>query len=200
MCGRYRLVITTDQLTMRFKVDEVAANVDPNAEIFPSEPIPTISDHEGVRRLDTMKWGFVPRVALFQPAFRQRRCLIPADGFFEWKTIPGQKKQRVCFSLANEDIFGFAGIWEPWTTPSGETVPTVAILTCTPNSLVSEVHSRMPAILHPGDEDEWLNGNPNSASLAALLRPYPADLMHARPIDEPARDTPPKANETLSLF
>ncbi len=150
-----------------------------------------------------MKWGLVPHwaqnpsvasgtinarseSAATKPAFRDplkyRRCLIPADGFYEWKRN-GTSKQPYCFEVNNGELFAFAGLWDGWKDGSGNWLRTCTILTTTPNSVTSAVHDRMPVILASDDYDVWLDpGMTNVQVVSELLKPYDARLMRAYPV------------------
>lgn len=118
----------------------------------------------------------------FREAFKRRRCLIPADGFYEWQRRDG-KKQPFYFRLRDERPFGFAGLWEKWRSPAGEVIESCAILTTEANELLRPVHHRMPVILHPEDYSLWLDEDARQrALLKELLRPYPAEEMTAYPV------------------
>ena len=108
----------------------------------------------------------------FREAFKSQRCLIPADGFYEWAKN-GKSKQPYCFEVGDGDLFAFAGLWDRWTDPRGEVVESCTILTTTPNALLADIHDRMPAILRPDDYDLWLNPTgQNTESALRLLSPY----------------------------
>ena len=111
-------------------------------------------------------------------------CLVPADGFYEWKKLDAKTKQPYRFAMADESPFAFAGLWERWKEPaSGETVKSFTIITCPPNALCGAIHYRMPVILDPADYPRWLGEAPAEADeLLALLRPFPAELMQAHEI------------------
>ena len=168
------------------------------------------------RRLDLMRWGLVPFWAddpkigsrllnaraesvadkpSFRAAFRSRRCLVPADGFYEWAKGPGNRKQPLRFTLAGGAPFAFAGLWESWEKGEGgaeHPLTTFTIITTEPNELVSRVHNRMPVILQNEDEEAWLSGNPEEAS--RVLKPYPADQMQSYAVstrvNSPANEGP----------
>jgi putative SOS response-associated peptidase YedK len=145
-----------------------------------------------------MKWGLIPNwardrsiagstinarseTAAEKPAFRDpfkyRRCLIPADAFYEWKRN-GTSKQPYCFEVNNGELFAFAGLWERWCDPSGQWVKSCSILTTTPNAVTSAVHDRMPVILEPDSYDLWLDPGMSDVGAATdLLKPYDAHLM-----------------------
>jgi putative SOS response-associated peptidase YedK len=154
------------------------------------------------RELVQLQWGFVPSWSkdptsgqrpinvrsetvtdrpMFRSAFRQRRCLIAADGFYEWKA-QGRGKQPFYFQLSGGGPFGFAGVWETWKRDD-KSLETCALFTTSPNSIVAQVHDRMPVILEPENFAEWLDpSNDDTAGLAKLMRPLPADQMTAQPV------------------
>ena len=122
-----------------------------------------------------------------KPAFRDamslRRCLIPADSFYEWRTIGPKQKQPFNIGMANDSVFAFAGLWERWRDPSGQIQETCTILTTRPNSLVADVHDRMPVILQTEDYDLWLDpGVTKPALVANCLKPFDARLMKKYPV------------------
>jgi putative SOS response-associated peptidase YedK len=150
-----------------------------------------------------MRWGLIPswakdssiaaqminarsETAATKPAFRDpltsRRCLIPADGFYEWKRS-GKTKQPYCFEVNDGELFGFAGLWDRWKDPSGQWVKSCSILTTTPNVVASSVHDRMPVILDRADYGLWLDpGMTNVEAVSDLLKPYAAQIMHCYPV------------------
>jgi len=150
-----------------------------------------------------MRWGLIPswakdasgsaqminarsETAATQPVFRDamksRRCLIPADGFYEWKKN-GKIKQPYCFEVNDGKLFAFAGLWDRWKNPNGEWIRSCLILTTTPNAVTAPVHDRMPVILNPGDYDFWLDPGMNALSiLRDLLNPFAAEAMRSYPV------------------
>jgi len=132
----------------------------------------------------------------FKNAYRRRRCLVLADGFFEWANIAGQKaKQPFYFRMEDGAPFAFAGLWEEWNSPEGSQLKSATIITTEPNALVKQVHARMPAILHPADFQLWLSMEEHPpAALQHLLAPYPAEEMVAFPVsttvNSPFNDLP----------
>jgi len=121
-----------------------------------------------------------------KPAFRDpirfRRCLIPADGFYEWKRT-GTSKQPFCFEVKKGELFAFAGLWDGWKNTEGQWIKTCSILTTTPNAVTSAVHDRMPVILDPDTYDLWLDpGMQNAAVVSELLKPYDARFMRSYPV------------------
>jgi putative SOS response-associated peptidase YedK len=118
----------------------------------------------------------------FRDALKSRRCLIPADGFYEWSRT-GKSKQPYCFEVNNGELFAFAGLWDGWKDASGQWIKTCSILTTTPNAVTSTVHDRMPVILHPDSYDLWLDPGMRDVSAASdLLKPYDARLMRYFPV------------------
>lgn len=199
MCGRYRLSRRKQVIEEYFDAscDEDWA---PRYNIAPTQPVPVVRQHsKQPRKLVTlMRWGLIPswakdasgagminarsETAATKPAFRDplkfRRCLIPADGFYEW-----QRKQPFCFELINADMFAFAGLWDGWRNPGGEWIRSCTILTTTPNAVTSAVHDRMPVILGREHYEVWLDpGMTNQDEIAPLLRPYDARLMRCYPV------------------
>jgi putative SOS response-associated peptidase YedK len=204
MCGRYRLTRAQKYLEEHFDAcGEV--EVLPRYNIAPSQPVVTIRQdaREPVRNLSTMRWGLVPSwakdtsmafktinaraetvsaTASFREPFKAQRCLIPADGFYEWQRN-GKTKQPYCFEVIDGELFAFAGLWDRWRNPQGDVIESCTILTTTPNSLLADVHDRMPVILRPDDYDLWLDPALRDAgSLSAMLRPFDAALMHRYPV------------------
>jgi putative SOS response-associated peptidase YedK len=205
----------------------------PRYNIAPTQPVPVIRQNpeEPVRELSLMRWGLIPswakdpsgsasminvraETASTKPAFRDalkfRRCLIPADGFYEWKR-DGKTKQPYCFEVNEGKLFAFAGIWETWKDPSRRIVETCSILTTTPNAVTSTVHDRMPVILDPDCYDLWLDpGMTDTDAASDMLERYDARLMRCYPVssrvnhvanDDEGCSTPVKLVESQkSLF
>jgi putative SOS response-associated peptidase YedK len=204
MCGRYRLS-RRKQLVEEYFDSTGEDDWSPRYNIAPTQPVPVIRQHpkEPVRRLSLMKWGLIPNwardasiasgtinakseTAATKPAFRDamksRRCLIPADGFYEWSRT-GKAKQPYCFEVAEGELFAFAGLWDGWKDASGQWVKTCSILTTTPNAVTSAIHDRMPVILSPDDYDVWLDpGMTNVQVVSELLKPYDAKAMRCYPV------------------
>jgi putative SOS response-associated peptidase YedK len=137
----------------------------------------------------------------FRQAFRSRRCLVPATGFYEWKRDAGKTPYHV--RMKNGDPFCFAGLWEQWKDPAGEEVRSFTIITTTPNSLMAPIHDRMPVILSRQDEARWLSPLPGP-SLEEMLRPFQAQMMEAYPVtkrvNSPANDIPQILEPDTGLF
>ena len=205
MCGRYKLSRRKQIVEEYFDTASADDDWTPRFNIAPTQPIPVIRRHpkEPVRELSLMRWGLIPswakdpsgaarminarsETAATKPAFRDalkfRRCLIPADGFYEWAKT-AKAKQPYCFEVDDGELFAFAGIWDRWKNPSGVWEETCSILTTTPNAVTSAVHDRMPVILDPHGYDLWLDpGMRNVAEASELLKPYDARLMRCYPV------------------
>lgn len=205
MCGRYRLSRRKQVLAEQFDAIPFDDEWEPRYNIAPTQPVPVIRQHskEPRRVLSLMRWGLIPswskdasgaarminarsETARTLPAFRDalklRRCLIPADAFYEWqRTSTG--KQPFCFEVNDGELFAFAGLWERWRDPSGQWVRSCSILTTNPNSLTATVHDRMPVILKPDVYDLWLDpGMTDAATVTELLRPFGATRMRCYPV------------------
>jgi putative SOS response-associated peptidase YedK len=147
----------------------------------------------GGRKPINAKCETVRDLPIFRDAYRKRRCIVPVDGFFEWKAIKGQRaKQPYAIAMRDGAPFGIAGIWENWKEPaSGEWIRTFAIITTDANELVADIHDRMPVVLAPADYPRWLGEEPDPRD---LMRPFPADLMRMWPIstrvNKPENDDP----------
>jgi putative SOS response-associated peptidase YedK len=160
--------------------------------------------NEGDRVIQLLRWGLVPFWAkdpsigsqminaraetlaekpAFRNALKKRRCLVLADGFYEWKKAPtGKIPMRI--TLASGEPFAFAGLWENWDTPDGDVLRTFTIVTTTPNALLEPIHNRMPVILRPEHEPLWMDNAADPAAWLDVLRPYPAELMTAYPVSK----------------
>jgi len=205
MCGRYRLSKRKQIIEEYFDTSPWEDDWSPRFNIAPTQPVPVIRQHpkEPIRQISTMGWGLVPHwtqdssgaartinarseTAATKPAFRDpmkfRRCLIPADGFYEWKRTR-TSKQPYCFEVQNCELFAFAGLWDGWKNPEGQWVKTCSILTTTPNAVTSAIHDRMPAILDPDNYDLWLDpGIQDVGEISEMLKPHDAHLMRCYPV------------------
>jgi putative SOS response-associated peptidase YedK len=204
MCGRFLLTTPGEALVELLGLGEIV-HLSPRYNIAPTQPIMVAlpGPDFGGRHLRSMRWGLVPhwskeaatRAPMFnargetlaeRPAFRdpwrRRRCLIPADGFYEWKR-DRQRKQPYLIRLRDARPFAFAGLWDRWERPHQEPVESCTIVTTAPNPLIAVIHDRMPVILSPKDYERWLDveaTGPEQA--AALLRPFPEDEMVAQAV------------------
>jgi putative SOS response-associated peptidase YedK len=205
MCGRYRLTAKERYLRDHFGL-EGDVSWEPRWNIAPTQKVPIIRQDrkEPKRSFGLVRWGLVPSWAkdektglkvinamsetasdkpTFRDAMRHRRCLVAADGFYEWKKVGTKEKQPYCFAMIDDSTFAFAGLWERWRNPAGEFVETCTILTTKPNSLVSDVHDRMPVILKPDDYELWLDpGFADVAAIADCLKPFDPRSMKKYPV------------------
>ena len=199
VCGRYVLTVTGRVLARLFDLDEVP-EVEARYNIAPTQPVPVIRSGTTGRRLDTVRWGLIPPWAKdpaignrminaraetvaekpsFRSAFRRQRCLVPANGFYEWRREE-TRKQPYLVRFADGRPFAFAGLWETWRQPDGTALESCVIITTQPNSVVARLHDRMPVILSAENHGEWLDpaqGSPER--LHALLIPHPPEEMEA---------------------
>lgn len=205
MCGRFVSTTPPEAMRQLFRTSNPLPNVPPRYNIAPTQEILVVRRHPttGERSLDLLHWGLIPHWAKDasgaaqminaraetlrdRPAFRgalaQRRCLIPADGFYEWR--PGSKpKQPFLIRLAQGGLFCFAGLWENWLRPDGQWQRSCAIITTDATPALQALHHRMPVILDPADYDLWLGDRPaESAEREALLRPFPGELLSIVPV------------------
>jgi len=202
MCGRYTLRTPVEKLAKEFGLEDSSVDLPPNYNVAPTQGVAAVLAENGHRRLEVLRWGLIPPWAddpqigsrminaraetahekpSFRRAFRERRCLIPADGFYEWKRTNGTK-QPYYIHMKEGRPFAFAGLWESWREEGGPEVRSCAILTTRPNALASEIHDRMPVILPAGSREAWLDPEAEKEELLALLEPYPEDEMEAYPV------------------
>lgn len=198
MCGRFTLGRDPRILEQHFEAP--IPEIGPRFNIAPMQAILTIRRGESGREAAFAKWGLVPSWArdtqiaasclnargdtvaskpAFRSAFRRKRCLIPADGFYEWMTTK-QGKQPFRFHLPHDEPFAFAGLWEEWDRGEGP-LQTACLITTEPNEVVAPVHNRMPVILSPADYDEWLDPDSDPRGLLELLVPFEEGELIATP-------------------
>lgn len=213
MCGRYALV-ETDGMQARFNIDGPIPDLAPRYNVAPTQTLPVVV-RNSPNRIAMMRWGLIPSWAkdasgaarminaraetvaerpAFRSALRSRRCLVPASGFYEWQRA-GTRRTPFYIHLTDTPLFAFAGLYESWRDPNGETVMSYTIITTEPNEVVASFHDRMPVILHREDEDRWLDPAITDVDeVVSLLRPYPAETIAAYPVstavNSPAHDTP----------
>jgi putative SOS response-associated peptidase YedK len=205
MCGRYRLSRRKQLVEEYFDSAPWEDDWNPRYNIAPTQPVPVIRQNpkELVREFSLMRWGLIPSWAkdpsgsasminaraetagtkpAFRDALKSRRCLIPADGFYEWKR-DGKTKQPFCFEVNQGQLFAFAGVWDRWKDPNGNWIKTCSILTTTPNAVTSAVRDRMPVILDPDSYELWLDpGMTKVEAVSDLLRPCDALQMRCFPV------------------
>lgn len=215
MCGRFQLSVKGKQISERFNVEVFDEFYKPNYNCAPSQKLPVITNTEQ-NKLSFFKWGLVPFWAKdpkigyklintraetilekpsFKNAFKKRRCLVPANGFYEWKKDKNKTPYRIF--LKSEAIFSMAGIWENWKDAEGRPLHSFSIITTKSNELMGSIHSRMPVILSPDDEKEWLT-NDDEKSLKALLAPFESAKMQAYTISKKV-NTPKNNTDEIIL-
>lgn len=204
MCGRYSLTTVPEAMRALFGFENLP-NLPPRYNIAPTQDVAVVRfDGEGARQLAMMRWGLIPHWAKdasmaskminaraetvrekpsFREAVKSRRCLLPADGFYEWRTEAG-RKQPFRIGMKGGAAFAFAGLWDRWTVTAtaaglneGDEVDTVTIVTTTANEKLAPIHGRMPVILPPENFDGWLDPANDPPVACALLKPYPPDPM-----------------------
>jgi putative SOS response-associated peptidase YedK len=215
MCGRYVLLTDLSVIVESFDIGRVACEYRPGSNISPGQQVAVVLRRDGQNSLVHFQWGLIPSSATdpsignrmfnaraetlsekpsFRNAFAKRRCLIPADGFYEWKKL-GKLKQPFQFSLKSGEPFGFAGLYESWISPERRPVHTCTIITTEPNDLLRPVHDRMPVILPKDREAYWIDPeNRDQRGLLSILKPYPSDEMSISEVD-PEALRPPSAPE-----
>jgi len=201
MCGRYELHVHPAVLALAFGLPFPPA-IHARYNIAPMQDVPVVrATRSGARELAQVRWGLVPRWAkdpsigsrminaraetvttkpVYRTALRWHRCLIPADGFYEWTMIPGVGKRPLHVAMKDGAPFAFAGLTERWLTPQGAALDTCTIITTPANALLAAVHDRMPAIVAPADYARWLDSDVED--IADILAPYPAEAMHYFPV------------------
>jgi putative SOS response-associated peptidase YedK len=200
MCGRYTISVEEEALLARFKVWENLGQHSPRYNVAPTQRNPVVLVNKENKRIMTpMRWGLIPSWAKeeaignkminarketiaqkpsFKTAFMKRRCLVPADGYYEWKK-PTTPRRRTPFRivLKSGEVFAFAGLWDVWKNEEGEVIPSYTLITTEADDVVRKIHPRMPVILKPDNEDEWIDPTPKDPrTLNELLEPYPSDL------------------------
>ncbi len=215
MCGRYSLVASQEDLEELFLVVvHPGVELRPRYNVAPSQGVPIVRlGTDGKRELVTAHWGLIPPWAesrrtgysminarketlthkrTFGEPFQKRRCLVPATAFYEWQATGAKVKQPHCIRMKEGAPFAFAGIWERWTSPEGEVVDSVSIITTEPNELVAGIHSRMPVILPPESHAMWLSADTKLDTLTSMLQPLPASSMEtyavSTHVNRPAND------------
>jgi putative SOS response-associated peptidase YedK len=220
MCGRFTLTIDPAHLQEAFPWAVIPNDLTPRFNIAPSQPVAVIPN-TGEKIASMFKWGLIPSWSKdpsigerminarseslaekpsFRNAYRRRRCLILADGFYEWKPSRGNKsKQPILIRLIDNIPFAFAGLWEHWTAPDGSEIRSCTIITTQPNSLLESIHNRMPVILHPDSYTYWLSPEDRPAcELNELLIPYPSNEMITYPVSKKVNSPLYDANDLIT--
>jgi putative SOS response-associated peptidase YedK len=203
MCGRFTLTADMNTLQSTFPWMEMSVSLNPRFNIAPTQPISVIINN-GKNQLNQYIWGLIPSWAKdpsignrminaraetltekpsFRTAFIKRRCLILADGFFEWKKETGKSKTPYYFFHHDRKPFAFAGLWDTWHPDPENEVRSCTIITTEPNELISPIHNRMPVILPSLYYTSWLDpAFQNPTQLSSMLKPYPAELISSQPV------------------
>ena len=218
MCGRYSLKADIAQLAMRFEFAADEAIHEPAYNIAPTQQVLTVTN-DGERRASYMRWGLIPFWAKdakigyrminargetvaekpsFRTALRKRRCLILADGFYEWQKLGGKQKRPMRIVLKSGEPFAFAGLWETWKDPEGEMVKSCTIITTAANDYLQPIHDRMPVILPRESESFWLDKDvEDPLALTSVIAPYPDDEMDAFEVSTLVNNTRNKGSEVI---
>ncbi|HRQ23236.1 MAG TPA: SOS response-associated peptidase [Anaerolineales bacterium] len=216
MCGRFTLTVDPSELKEAFEHCTFPSQFVPRFNIAPTQPVLAIPN-DAKNAADFFVWGLIPSWAKdpsvgnklinargetvaekpsFRASFKNKRCLILADGFYEWKATPGTKTKTPYFiHMKDRGVFAFAGLWDEWHSPDGGSLRTCTIITTEPNDLMSALHNRMPVILDAKDYDRWLDPAPQTPeNLLPLIKPFPADRMSAYAVstlvNKPGNDRP----------
>jgi putative SOS response-associated peptidase YedK len=214
MCGRYVSSSAPDELARYFGAEPPEALLEPNFNVAPTTDVYAVLGRDGHRRMGTLRWGLVPFWAkdpsvgsrminaraegvadkpAFRRAFERRRCLLPADGFYEWQVVPGRKaKQPYFVHRADGEPVAFAALWERWSDPAdadGAPLYTCCLITTDANADMARIHDRMPVLLPPSAWDRWLDPTERDVpALLQLLTPAPVGLLELRAITTAVND------------
>ncbi|GIV88278.1 MAG: DUF159 family protein [Chloroflexus sp.] len=201
MCGRYTLAVSPAKLAERFAIPPIS-DLQPRYNIAPTQPVVVVREGNDGREGVYMRWGLIPSWAKdasvgaklinarsetvlekpsFRTAFRRRRCLIPASGFYEWQTT-ATGKRPFYFTLPDDDLMAFAGLWEQWQAPDGEVIESCTILTTTANEIVTPIHNRMPVIVPSEFTAFWLDPATDIPRLHAFCLTPPPVALHRYPV------------------
>ncbi|MBY0122491.1 SOS response-associated peptidase [Bacillus sp. S/N-304-OC-R1] len=206
MCGRFTLTASFEQIIDRFQIEQFIEEdlFSPSYNVAPSQSVLSVINDGSKNRLGFLRWGLIPSWAKdekigykminaraetlhekpsFRQAYKNRRCLIIADSFYEWKRHDDNTKTPMRIKLKSDELFAMAGLWEQWKSPDGTSIFSCSVITTTPNELVKDIHDRMPVILKPEDERVWLDRTiTNTAYLDKLLKPIDQELMEAHEV------------------
>lgn len=216
MCGRFTLTVNPSELDEVFENFTFPQKFAPRFNISPTQPVLAIPN-DAKNKADFFLWGLIPSWSKdpsmasklinargetiaekpsFRGGYKYKRCLILADGFYEWKANQNQKTKTPYFiHMKDRNPFAFAGLWDEWHSPDGDSIRTCTIITTEPNELMSSLHNRMPVILEKKDYDAWLDPTPQTdLNLLRLIKPYPTSKMTAHPVstlvNKPSNDVP----------
>lgn len=214
MCGRFTLKtperVKFDRIVNKFDLDDII----PRYNIAPTQNVLTILERDGVREATYLQWGLIPfwskepkgfinarvetidQKPTFNESFQRRRCLIPADGFYEWERAGKKISQPYYFQMKDGAPFALAGVWDRWKQ-DGNTLFSCAIITTTANELLSTIHHRMPVIMPPELHDLWLNPESRAADLKEILVPFPAAEMTSHAVSREVNSTKSDGEQLL---
>jgi putative SOS response-associated peptidase YedK len=208
MCGRYTFTFSAKSLTEAFGLVPYGFEIVKGYNIAPGQYIVIVRPEKGQRVADVAHWGLIPawvkdpnvfskpinaraetlvEKPTFRTAFKRKRCIVPATGFYEWKVV-GKEKQPFFIHPTNGELFAFAGLMEDWQGPNGEVMVSACIITTESNELMAQIHNRMPAILSKDTWGLWLDPAAQVKEVQPLLVPYPPDLMAAHPVGKAVGD------------
>jgi putative SOS response-associated peptidase YedK len=222
MCGRFAVTPELQKIAAYFGAVPVALDaVTPSYNVAPTKLVPVVTYAQEMqqRQISLMKWGLVPSWAKdakignkminsraetvatkFRKNFAGRRCIIPANGFYEWHV---ETREPYFIKVTEQELLGFGGIWDSWKTPEGEWLHSFSIITGEPNELVAPIHNRMPVIIEADNFQRWLSPSLPLDDAAAMLKPFPADKMEAwrvsKAVNNPRNDTPENLERLNSL-
>ena len=222
MCGRYVAAAPPSEIAKYFAAAAPETVLEPSYNVAPTNEVYAVVERGDERRIEHLRWGLVPLWAkdiaigskminaraegiatknAYRHAFRKQRCIIPADGFFEWKVVEGQKRKQPMFiHRVDDEPLAFAGLWEAWRGPDRDAEPlyTCTIITTTANETMAPVHNRMPVILPPERWDQWLDPTMNDTeSLAKFLVPAPPSLLTLYPVSTAVNHVRNKGSELI---
>jgi putative SOS response-associated peptidase YedK len=229
MCGRFVSASPPDELANYFGADQPDESLEPSFNVAPTNEVYVVRGRDGHRELGSMRWGLVPFWAkdlkigskminaraetvaekpAFRKAYQQRRCLIPADGFYEWAKIPDSKtKQPYFIHRSDGEPIVFAGMWERWkprledgktVDEDADVIETCTILTTTPNDTMAAIHNRMPVLLAPTVWDDWLSADADMDHIGSLMVPAPDDLLTLVPVSTAVNNVRNKGEELIA--
>lgn len=222
MCGRSSLTKTEKELEKRFNStfysdDLERYNPIPNYNVTPTTRMPVITNLQP-DKFQLYRWGLVPfwtkdikkigttinakietleEKPMFKNLVKGQRCIVPMDGFYEWKKLDAKETQPYYISLKDQDVFSVAGLWDSWKSPEGEILFSYTIITMAANEFMTQLHDRMPAILTPDMEKLWLEENVSSTQLLDVLQPYDADQMKAHKVSKKIGNVKERGKELI---
>ena len=220
MCGRFALFASGEEIAQRFELPH-APHLDARYNIAPMQTVAAVRASDSGREFRFLRWGLIPSWSIdpkignkltnaraetvasnpaFRSAFQQRRCLIPASAFYEWRQGKGKSKQPYCIWLRDENLFALAGLWERWQDPQGPITESCSLITTEANALMQPICDRMPVILDKVSEAIWLDSHASLEELRSLLVPFASDRMEAFPVnpyESNARNEGPRCLEPV---